>query len=162
MLVWPTVPSFCQDNGATRDGSTQETSDLNILLTFCGLKRLTKLVSLTSWTDLGKNILLIYWDFIFPPIIIAFAVGREINKNTLQYIAIYWDASCMVRYYFLSGFQMGYALGLGRCWPAGYYLVYSKIIIYIPIYGTCIPMYLRAFLPMLYEFITLLITKLST
>ncbi len=39
--------------------------------------------------DLGKNILHIYWNFIFPPIIIAFAVGHAINKNLLQYIAIY-------------------------------------------------------------------------
>jgi hypothetical protein len=39
--------------------------------------------------DLGKNILHNYWNFIFPPIMIAFAVGCAINKNTLQYIAIY-------------------------------------------------------------------------
>ncbi len=39
--------------------------------------------------DLGKNILHIYWNFIFPPIIIAFAVGHAINKNILQYTAIY-------------------------------------------------------------------------
>jgi hypothetical protein len=36
--------SICQDNGATRDGSTKETIDLKILLIFCGLKKLTKLV----------------------------------------------------------------------------------------------------------------------
>jgi hypothetical protein len=29
--------------------------------------------------------------------------------------------------YFLSGCQMGYDIGLGGCWPAGYYLAYSKI-----------------------------------
>jgi hypothetical protein len=52
---------------------------------------------------------------------------------------------------FLSGFQMGYGLGLGGCWPAGYYLVYSKIIIYVPMYGTSIPTYLRAFLPLMYN-----------
>ncbi len=40
-------------------------------------------------SDLGKNILHIYWKFIFPPIIIAFAVGCAINKNILHYIAIY-------------------------------------------------------------------------
>jgi hypothetical protein len=39
--------------------------------------------------DLGKNILHIYWNFIFPQINIAFAVGHAINKNILQYIAIY-------------------------------------------------------------------------
>ncbi len=47
---------------------------------------------------------------------------------------------------------MGYDLGLGGCWPAGYYLVYSKIIIYIPImYSTCLPSYLRAYLPTMYN-----------
>jgi hypothetical protein len=30
--------------------------------------------------------------------------------------------------YFLPDFQMGYDMGLGGCWPAGYYLAYSKII----------------------------------
>jgi hypothetical protein len=29
---------------------------------------------------------------------------------------------------FLSGFQMGYDVGLGGCWPAGYFLAYPKII----------------------------------
>jgi hypothetical protein len=58
------------------------------------------------------------------------------------------DASCMLRY-FLSGFQLGYNLGLGGCWPAGYYLIYSRIIIYIPMYGTCLPSYLCAFFPIM-------------
>jgi hypothetical protein len=38
------MPSTCQDNGTTRDESTKETSSLKILLIFCGLKRLNKLV----------------------------------------------------------------------------------------------------------------------
>jgi hypothetical protein len=53
--------------------------------------------------------------------------------------------------YFLSGFQMGHDLGLGGRWPAGYYLVYCKIIIYIPMYSTCLSMYLRAYLPVMYD-----------
>jgi hypothetical protein len=52
---------------------------------------------------------------------------------------------------FLSGFQMGYGLGLGGCWPAGYYLVYSKIVIYVPMYSTCLPTYLCAYLPIMYD-----------
>jgi hypothetical protein len=30
--------------------------------------------------------------------------------------------------YFLSGFQMGYDMGLSGCGPAGYYLASSKMI----------------------------------
>jgi hypothetical protein len=48
-------------------------------------------------------------------------------------------------------FQMGHDLGLGGCWLAGYYLVYSKIIIYVPMYSTCLPMYLHAYLPTMYN-----------
>jgi hypothetical protein len=60
----------------------------------------------------------------------------------------------------LSGFQMGYDMGLGGCWPAEYYLArdyqnwinwccYAVFfcIIYIPMYGTCLPLYLHAYIP---------------
>jgi hypothetical protein len=52
---------------------------------------------------------------------------------------------------FLSGFQMGYDVGLGGWLLAGYYLAYSKIIICIPMYSTCLPTYLRAYLPIMYD-----------
>ncbi len=65
------------------------------------------------------------------------------------------DASCMLRY-FLSGFQMGYDMGLGGRSPAGYYLAcdtpklfkFDNLallccfffgIIYMPMYSTCLP-----------------------
>ncbi len=44
VLVWPTIPSTCQDDGATKDGSSKETSNLEILLIICILKRLPKAV----------------------------------------------------------------------------------------------------------------------
>jgi hypothetical protein len=67
----------------------------------------------------------------------------------------------MLRLLFLSGFQMGYDLGLGGCWPAGFYLVYSDIIIYVPMNGICLPTYLCAYLPIV-RFIAIVIVKLST
>jgi len=56
---------------------------------------------------------------------------------------------------------MGYDLGLGGCWPAGYYPGYNTLrlfkldnlaivifffgIIYVPMYSTCLPTNLRAY-----------------
>ncbi len=58
-----------------------------------GLSMWLQRVSLSAGShrvaDLGKNVMHIYWNFIFPPIIIAFAIGHTINKNILQYTAIY-------------------------------------------------------------------------
>ncbi len=45
--------------------------------------------------------------------------------------------------------QMGSDLGLGGCWPAGYYLVYSKNVIYVSMYSPCLPMYLCANMPVM-------------
>ncbi len=63
--------------------------------------------------------------------------------------------------YFLSRFQMGYDMGLGGCWPAGFYQGYNTLrlfkldnlaivifffgIIYVPMYSTCLPTNLRAY-----------------
>jgi hypothetical protein len=57
-------------------------------------------------------------------------------------------------------------MGLGGCWLAGYYLAYDTPrlfkwdnlallccfffgIIYVPMYSTCLPTYLRAYLPIM-------------
>ncbi len=53
MLIWPTMPSSCQDSGATRDGSTKETSNKNIVMIFFVDSKGWLNSYLEVWTEIG-------------------------------------------------------------------------------------------------------------